>query len=147
MSEIAIDYWQLFQRKGDKLLVLLGKPKKPQVKKIVTSYLFVIIGLLTVVFILISAQLYITSMGYTISQLQKQLHQLENAQRILLVDASSLRSASRIEKIAIKMGLIIPDEVDIIYLPEPQYLTQNKQMVENFLNLFKSRKAEAVVRE
>lgn len=147
MSEIAIDYWQLFQRKGDKLLVLLGKPKKPQVKKIVTSYLFVIIGLLTVVFILISAQLYITSMGYTISQLQKQLHQLENAQRILLVDVSSLRSASRIEKIAIKMGLIIPDEVDIIYLPEPQYLTQNKQMVENFLNLFKSRKAEAVVRE
>ncbi|MEW6097309.1 MAG: hypothetical protein AB1567_12435 [bacterium] len=149
MSEVAMDYWQLVQKKGDKLLVLLGKPKRHGVKKVVMGYLFVIIGLLTVAFILISTQIYVTSMGYTISQLQKQMHQLENLQRMLVVEVSSLRSAERIERVATSMGLIIPDEVEIIYLPKPQYLTKDNERVKiPFLtNFFKGKEAEAVVIE
>ncbi len=152
MSEIAIDYWQLVQRKGDKLLLLLGKPQRPKkIKKVVMGYLSIIIGVLIIAFISISTQLYITSMGYTISRLQKERHQLENLQRMLLVDVSSLRSASRIEEMATRMGLTIPDKVDIIYLPEPQYLTEDKGKTNPFYKLgirfFNGKQAEAFVRE
>jgi cell division protein FtsL len=147
MSEIAIDYWQLVQRKGDKLLVLLGKPQKPKIKKVVAGYLFIIIGILIVAFIWISTQIYVTSMGYTISSLQKEMHRLENLQRMLLVDVASLRAAERIEKMATKMGLIIPDKVEVIYLPKPDYITKKEEKSTYFSNLgkklFKRRQAEA----
>jgi cell division protein FtsL len=147
MSEVALDYWQLVQRKGDKLLVLLGKPQKPKIKKVVTGYLFVIIGLLIIAFLWISTQIYVTSMGYTISSLQKEMHRLENLQRMLLVDISSLRAAERIEKMATKMGLIIPDKVEVIYLPKPNYITKKEEKTMHFFNLgiklFKRRQAEA----
>jgi len=152
MSEIAINYWQLLfqrQKKGEKLLVLLGKPKKYQVKKVVMNYLVIIIGIFTVAFILISTQIYIISMGYSISQLQSQLHQLENLQRMLLVKVSSLRSAERIEKLATQMGLIIPNKIEVLYLPKPKYLTQNNKRTKlPFLtHFFKYKNAEAVIRE
>lgn len=148
MSEIIQNYWQLFQKKGDKLLVLLGRPKKIQVRKIVGNYLTIIIGILIVAFILISSRIYITSMGYTISHLQKQLHQVENLQRMLRVEVASLRSADRIEKIATQMGLVIPDKVEVVYLPEPKYLTVENEESKIFLtNFFRSRKAEAGVIE
>lgn len=147
MAEVVINYWQLFQRKGDKLLVLLGKPKKIRVKKAVMSYLSMILGILLLAFIWISVQLHVTSMGYTISRLERQMHQSENLQRMLLVEVSSLRSAERIEKIASSMGLIIPDKVDIISIPQSQDLTGDEKTTKNPLpfltNLFKGRKAEA----
>jgi len=147
MAEVVINYWQLFQRKEDKLLVLLGKPKKLWIKKAVISYLFMILGILLFAFIWISLQLHVTSRGYTISRLQRQLHQSENLQRMLLVEVSSLRSAERIEKIADRMGLIIPDKIDIIYIPVSQDFTQDEKMAKNPLHFltsfFKEKKAEA----
>lgn len=147
MSEVTLDYWQLIQRKGDKLLVLLGKPQKPKIKKFVTGYLVLIIGVLIIAFIWISTQIYVTSMGYTISHLQKEMHQLENLQRMLLVDVSSLRSPARIEEMATKMGLIIPDKVEIIYLPKPAYLPKEKENTTPFykfgIKLFNRKNAEA----
>ncbi|MFH1562400.1 MAG: hypothetical protein ABIF11_03135 [Nitrospirota bacterium] len=144
--KIAIDYWQLFQRKGDKLLVLLGKPKKSEVKKVAIRYLIIIISILGIGFSLTSTQISMTSRCYTISQLQKQMHQLENSQRMLLVEASGLSSPERIENIATQMGLYIPDTVDIVYLPQPESLVQeeNKGVFYKLgAKFFKVKKAEA----
>lgn len=147
MSELTMEYWQLVQEKGDKVLVLLGKPKKSEIKKIVRNYVCGIIGIFIIAFVWISIQIYVTSMGYTISQLQKERSNMENLRRMLLVDMSSLCSSERIEKIATQMGLIIPDEVNFIYIPASQDLTQNEKVVKNpfpFLpSFFNARKAEA----
>ncbi len=148
--KVEIDYWQLFQSKGDKLLVLLGKPKKSEIRKIAIRSLLVISGILSILFFLTSTQISMTSRGYTISQLQKQMHQMENVQRMLLVELSSLESSERIEEIATQMGLYIPEGVEIVYLPQPEPLAQeeDKGMFHKLVALFfKTKKAEASVRE
>jgi len=148
MAEVVTNYWQLFQRKEeDKLLVLLGRPKRLWIKKAVINYLIMILVILVLAFVWVSVQVHVTSMGYTISRLQRQLHQSENLQRMLLVEVSSLRSAERIEKIAEEMGLIIPDKVDIIYIPISRDSIEDEKMAKNpihfFTNFFKGKKAEA----
>lgn len=145
-SEVAIDYWQLFQSKGDKVLVLLGKPKKSEIKKVAIRSLIVIISILGIGFSLASTQIAVTSKGYTISQLQKEKHQKENLQRMLLVEAGGLGSPERIEGIATQMGLYIPDAVDVVYLPQPESLVQeeNKGVFYKLVTMFfKTKKAEA----
>ncbi|MEW6621142.1 MAG: hypothetical protein AB1422_17720 [bacterium] len=145
MTEIAITYWHMFQKKGDKLIVLLGRHRKAEIKKVVRSYLSTIIGIFIVGFMWVFTQIHITSMGYTISLLQNKVHQLENFQRMLLVDIASLRSPDRIDNMARQMGLTIPDEVKIVCLPQPQYLVENKpiNLFKFGINFFKLNKAEA----
>ncbi|MDI6736148.1 MAG: hypothetical protein QME42_08160 [bacterium] len=146
--KVEIDYWQLFQSKGDKLLVLLGKPKKSEIKKVALRFLIIIITTLSILFFLTSTQITMTSKGYTVSQLQKQMHQMENVQRMLLVELSSLEASERIEGISTQMGLYIPEGVEIVYLPQPESLVQeeNKGVFHKLVAMFfKTKKAEASV--
>ncbi len=59
-----------------------------------------------------------TQMGYTLSQLKKEISQLEDRNRKLTLEIAFLKSPENLEKRAVKeFGLIHPLPHQVIYLP------------------------------
>lgn len=108
----------LGQRKGEKLLALLGNPKKSVVKQTVLGYIFSAVVVLFIAFWCIWQHIQVTSMGYEIVELQKQKMMSENIHTTLQIECARLKSPQRIEDIAQQMGLKFPDRIEVVYLPE-----------------------------
>ncbi|MBI4777857.1 cell division protein FtsL [Candidatus Desantisbacteria bacterium] len=108
----------LGQRKGEKMLALLGNPKKSVVTQTVSGYIFSAIVVSFIAFWCIWQHIQVTSMGYEIVELQKQKMKAENTHTILQIECASLKSPQRIEDIAQQMGLKFPEKIEVIYLPQ-----------------------------
>ncbi|MDI6781698.1 MAG: hypothetical protein QME49_06340 [bacterium] len=108
----------LGQRKGEKMLALLGNPKKSVVKQTVLGYIFSAVVVLFISFWCIWQHIQVTSMGYEIVNLQKQKMESENIYTTLQIKCAGLKSPQRIEDIAQQMGLKFPDRIEVVYLPQ-----------------------------
>ncbi|MBU0701444.1 hypothetical protein KKE26_09165 [bacterium] len=108
----------LGKRKGEKLIALLGNPKKSVVKRTVGVYIFSAIGVLFIAFWCIWQHIQVTSMGYEIVKLQKQKMETENIRTSLQIECAILKSPQRIEDIAQQMGLKFPDRIGVVRLPQ-----------------------------
>ena len=108
----------LGQRKGEKMLALLGNPKKSVVKETVIGYIFSAVVVLFISFWCIWQHIQVTSMGYEIVKLQKQKSTAENIHTTLQIECARLKSPQRIEDIAQQMGLKFSDRIEVVYLPQ-----------------------------
>ncbi len=108
----------LGQRKGEKMLALLGNPKKSVVKQTVMGYIFTAVVMLFIAFWCIWQHIQVTSMGYKIVELQEQKKKAENIHTTLQIECARLKSPQRIEDIAQQMGLRFPDRIEVVYLPQ-----------------------------
>lgn len=110
--------WQSVQRKGEKMLSLLGKSSVSNIKDKVFDYLLFILLIFGVGFCSISCRTKAISMGYEIGALQQKKKELENTYRCLKIESSSLSSLNRIEKIATEnYGLKVPERIEVVFIP------------------------------
>ncbi|MFH1097461.1 MAG: cell division protein FtsL [Candidatus Desantisbacteria bacterium] len=112
------EIFSLGQRKGEKLLALLGNPKKSVVKQTVVAYIFSAFCVLFIAFWCVWQHIQVTTMGYEIVELQKERMKIENIQTSLQIECATLKSPQRIEDIAQQMGLRFPDRIEVVYLPQ-----------------------------
>jgi cell division protein FtsL len=130
MADIIEELVSLGQRKGERLLVLLGHPKKSIIRRTVALYLASVLGVLFIAFWCVWQHIQVTSMGYEIVELQKKRMRLENIFTSLQIECASLKAPDRIEDIARNMGLKFPEKIDVVYLPYPE-VTQNKNNIDD----------------
>jgi cell division protein FtsL len=78
---------------------------------------WVVIAGLVVLFLMlyVGGKVQIMRIGYQINELEKQKQELEQANRALQIEASSLSSPSRIEEIAVRrLGMVRPAKENIV---------------------------------
>jgi len=112
------EIFSLGQGKGEKLIALLGNPKKSIVKQTVWAYIFSAFCVLFIAFWCVWQHIQVTTMGYEIVELQKQRMKTENIKTSLQIECATLKSPQRIEDIAQQMGLKFPDRIEVVYLPQ-----------------------------
>ena len=84
---------------------------------------WVVIAGLVVLFLMIyvGGKVQIMRIGYHINELEKQKKELEQANRALQIEASSLSSPARIEEIAVhRLGMVRPAKENIIVVKRRQ---------------------------
>jgi cell division protein FtsL len=97
-------------RAGDIGSMVFGRSRRDNFRKVLVALLF-ISGLL----LYVGGKVQIVKLGYQIEVLEREKHELERANRSLLIEASSLSSPARIEEIAIKrMGMIRPAKENVV---------------------------------
>jgi len=97
-------------RAGDIGFFVFGQSRRDSFRRVLVA-LLIISGLL----LYVGGKVRIVQLGYQIEALEREKHELERANRSLLIEASSLSSPARIEELAIKrLGMIRPAKENVV---------------------------------
>jgi cell division protein FtsL len=97
-------------RAGDIGSIVFGQSRRGSFRRVLIA-LLIITGLL----LYVGGKVQIVRLGYQIEALEREKHELERANRSLLIEASSLSSPARIEEIAIKrLGMVRPPKENVV---------------------------------
>jgi cell division protein FtsL len=97
-------------RAGDIGSIVFGRSRRDNFRRVLVALLIISCLLLYV-----GGKVQIVQLGYQIEVLEREKHDLERANRSLLIEASSLSSPARIEEIAIKrLGMVRPAKENIV---------------------------------
>lgn len=109
-------------RAGDIGSLVLGRSRRDGYRKVVI-WLLIIAGLL----LYVGGKVQIVQLGYQIEALETEKHEIERANRSLLIEASSLSSPARIEEIAVKrLGMIRPAKENIVIVKRKRDTPKSK---------------------
>jgi cell division protein FtsL len=97
-------------RAGDIGPLVFGRSRRGSFRRVLAALVFVSCLLLYV-----GGKVQIVRLGYQLDALEREKHELERANRSLLIEASSLSSPARIEEIAInRLGMVRPAKENIV---------------------------------
>jgi cell division protein FtsL len=114
-------------RTGDIGSIVFGRSKRDNFRRVLVALLVVACLLLYV-----GWKVQIVKLGYQIEVLEHEKHELERANRSLLIEASSLSSPARIEEIAIKrLGMVRPPKENIVIVKRKRDITNSKNQNPN----------------
>jgi cell division protein FtsL len=114
-------------RAGDIGSIVFGRSKRDSFRRVLIALLIIACLLLYV-----GGKVRIVQLGYQIEVLEREKHELERANRSLLIEASSLSSPARIEEIAIKhLGMIRPPKENIVIVKRKRDITNSKNQNPN----------------
>ncbi len=114
-------------RAGDIGAVVFGRSKRGSFRRVLVVLLFVSCLLLYV-----GGKVQIVQLGYQLDALEREKHELERANRSLLIESSSLSSPARIEEIAIKrLGMVRPAKENIVIVKRRRDSANSKDQIPN----------------
>jgi cell division protein FtsL len=97
-------------RAGDIGSLVLGRSRRDNFRRV-----FIVLLIISCLLLYVGWKVQIVKLGYKLEALEHEKHELERANRSLLIEASSLSSPARIEEIAIKrLGMIRPPKENIV---------------------------------
>lgn len=106
---------------NNRQLILLNQQIKN--KKIMKLYLSILIVVLTFAFIIICQNTQLIRLSYKLKELLAQKQKEEILHQKLLAEYATLNRFEQIKEIATKrLNMCMPKEVEVIYLPEEEYL-------------------------
>jgi cell division protein FtsL len=109
-------------RAGDIGSIVFGQSRRGSFRRVLVA-LLIITGLL----LYVGGKVQIVRLGYQIEALEREKHELERANRSLLIEASSLSSPARIEEIAIKrLGMVRPAKENIVIVKRKRDAANSK---------------------
>jgi cell division protein FtsL len=116
-------------RTGDIGAIVFGRSRRDNIRRTFVA-LLVVSGLL----LYVGGKVQIVQIGYQIEALEREKHELERANRSLLIEASSLSSPARIEEIAIKrLGMVRPAKENIVIVKRKKDSANSKIQAPNSL--------------
>jgi cell division protein FtsL len=114
-------------REGDIGSIVFGRSRRDNFRRVFIG-LLILSGLL----LYVAAKVQIVKLGYQIEVLEREKHELERANRSLLIEASSLSSPARIEEIAIKrLGMVRPPKENIVTVKRMKDTAGSKNQAPN----------------
>ncbi len=114
-------------RAGDIGSLVFGRSRRDSFRRVL-AVLVIISGLL----LYVGGKVQIVQLGYQIEALEREKHELERANRSLLIEASSLSSPARIEEIAIKrLGMVRPAKENVVVVKRKQDTANSNIQVPN----------------
>ena len=91
------------------------------------SRAFLVLIIITGLLLYVGGKVKIVQLGYQIEALEREKHDLERANRSLLIEASSLSSPARIEEIAInRLGMVRPAKENIVVVKRKRDMAKSK---------------------
>ena len=114
-------------RTGDIGSLVFGRSRRDNFRRVLIA-LLILSGLL----LYVGGKVQIVQLGYQIEVLEREKHELERANRSLLIEASSLSSPARIEDIAIKrLGMVWPAKENVVIVKRKKDATNSKNQIPN----------------
>jgi cell division protein FtsL len=114
-------------RTGDIGSVVFGRSKGDGFRRVL-----IVLAIVVCLLLYVGWKVQIVKLGYQIEGLEHEKHELERANRSLLIEASSLSSPARIEEIAIKrLGMVRPPKENIVIVKRKQDITNSKDQNPN----------------
>jgi cell division protein FtsL len=105
--------------------IVFGRNRRDSFRRVLVALLIIACLLLYV-----GGKVRIVQLGYQIEVLEREKHELERANRSLLIEASSLSSPARIEEIAIKrLGMVRPPKENIVIVKRKKDITNSKNQI------------------
>ena len=93
---------------------------------------FVALLILSGLLLYVGGKVRIVQLGYQIEVLEREKHELERANRSLLIEASSLSSPARIEEIATKrLGMVRPAKENVVIVKRKRDTANSKNQIPN----------------
>jgi cell division protein FtsL len=101
---------------------VFGRSRRDSFHRVLIS-LLIISGLL----LYVGGKVKIVELGYQLEALEREKHELERANRSLLIEASSLSSPARIEEIAVRqLGMVRPEKENIVMVKRKRLNSRNQ---------------------
>jgi cell division protein FtsL len=114
-------------RAGDIGSLVFGRSRRGSFRRVLVA-LLIVSGLL----LYVGGKVQIVQLGYQIEVLEREKHELERANRSLLIEASSLSSPERIEEIAIKrLGMVRPAKENVVIVKRKRDRENSKNQIPN----------------
>jgi len=109
-------------RTGDIGSIVLGRSKRESFHRALIALLII-----SCLILYVGGKVQIVKLGYQIEVLEREKHELERANRSLLIEASSLSSPARIEEIAInRLGMIRPAKENVVTVKRKRDATNSR---------------------